>query len=98
MPRRNDIAKILSVVAAMVFLFFALHPLVRACSLSIERIHVSPDFRVIVRHGSTPIPGIKVEVYDEGDRRSDAETEQKPVLTLVTGRDGVAEIKNLAKG
>jgi hypothetical protein len=99
MPRRNDIAKVLIVAAAMAFLFFvALHAPAHACSLSLDRIHVSPDFRVIVCYGSMPIPGIQVEVYDEGERRSDAETEQEPVLTLVTGQDGVAEIKNLAKG
>ncbi len=100
MPRRNDIAKTLIVVTAMAFLFFvAPHPPAQACSLSLDRIHVSPDFRVIVSHGATLIPGIQVEIYDEDERQQrEAAGERKPMLTLVTSRDGVAEIKNLAKG
>lgn len=100
MPRRNDIAKILivgSVALAMVAFSWLLFPSpARACSLSLERVHVSSNFRVIVSHGSTPIPGIPVEVYDEN--RRDSQTEQKPVLTLVTSQGGIAEIKNLDKG
>jgi hypothetical protein len=107
MPRRNDISKILIigsgpnrlVAFAMSLLFvLALHPPAQACSLSLDRIRVSSDFRVIVSHGSTPIPAIQVDVYDEDERRGDSDTEQKPILTLVTGRDGAAEIKNLGKG
>jgi hypothetical protein len=108
MPRRNDIAKILIigsgpnrlVALAMAFLFVvALHLPVQACSLSLARVRVSPDFRVIVSHGSIPIPGIQVEVYDEDERhQGDAAAERKPVLTLVTSQDGIAEIKNLNKG
>src|SRR5260221_1730329 len=101
MPRRNDIAKALfigSVAFAMVASSCLLFPsLAHACSLSLARVHVSSDFRVVVSHGSTPIPGIPVEVYDEG-KREDSQTERTPLLTLVTSRDGVAEIKNLDKG
>jgi hypothetical protein len=101
MPRRNDIAKILiigSIALAMVVSSWLLFPSpARACSLSLARIHVSPDFRIIVSHGSTRIPGIPVEVYDEG-KRGDSQTERTPVLTLVTSQDGIAEIKNLDKG
>jgi hypothetical protein len=100
MPRGNDISKILIVTAAIAFLFFvALRPAAQACSYSLDRIHVSSDFRVMVSHGATPIPGIQMEVYDEDERhQGDAAAERKPILTLVTSRDGVAEIKNLGKG
>src|SRR4051794_14644474 len=99
MLRRNDISMILIIVAAMALLFLvALPPLAHACTLSLDRVHVSPNFHVIVSHDTTPIPGIQVEVYDEGERQSHTETEQKPVLTLVTGQDGVAEITDLGKG
>src|ERR1051326_6490980 len=101
MPRRNDIAKILiigSVAIGMVVSSCFLFPSpARACSLSLERVHVSSNFRVAVSHGSTPISGIPVEVYDERTR-DDSQPEQKPVLTLVTSQRGVAEIKNLDKG
>jgi hypothetical protein len=101
MPRRNDIAKILiigSIALAMVVSSWLLFPSpARACSLSFESVHVSSNFRVIVSHGSTPIPGIQVEVYDEGERR-DSHTEQKPILTVITSQNGAAEIKNLDKG
>jgi hypothetical protein len=100
MPRRNNISKILIIVVAMAFFFFvASHPPAQACSLSLERIHVSSDFRVIVSHGATPIPGIPVEVYDEDERQQgNVSAERKPILTLVTAQDGVVEIKNLDKG
>jgi hypothetical protein len=108
MPRRNDIAKILIIgslpnrllaLAVSLLLAVALPPPAQACSYSLARIHVSPDFRVIVSHGSKPLPGIRVEVYDEGERhQGDAAAKRKPVLTLVTSRDGIAEIKTLDKG
>jgi len=86
-------------VAMSFVLFVTLRPPAQACSLSLATVRVSSDFRVIVRHDSTPIAGIQVEVYDAGERhRGDDETERKPVLTLVTSRDGVAEINNLGKG
>src|SRR5262245_15697990 len=106
MPRLDHISKTLitgflpsRLAVAMSFLFFvALRPPAQACSLSLATVRVSPDFRVIVRHGSTPIAGIQVAVYDEGQQHGDDETERKPVLTLVTSRDGVAEINNLGRG
>jgi hypothetical protein len=107
MPRRNDIAKILvrslpkrlnALAAAFLFLV-VLHPLAQACSLSMARIRVSPDFRVIVSHGSTRIAGVQVAIYDEGKRHEgEAAEERKPLLSLVTSQDGVAEIKSLDKG
>ena len=108
MPRRNDIAKILIIGAlrnrlvafTISLLFFvALGPLVHACSYSLSTVQVTPEFRIIVRHGPTPIPRIQVEIYDEGelDRLQDGR-EWTPVLKLVTGRDGTAEAKNLRPG
>src|SRR5215469_11827733 len=107
MPRRNDISKILIigsglnrlVAFAMFFLFFvALCPAAQACSFSLATVQVSSDFWVIVSHDATPVPGIHVEIYYEGEHQSDAATERKPVLTLVTSGDGRAEVKNLGKG
>src|SRR5437867_147952 len=101
MPRRNDIAKTLIigfVALAMMASSCLLFPSpARACVLSLQTVHVSSSFRVVVSHGAKRIPGIPVEVYDEG-KRGDSQTEQKPVLTLVTSQDGTAEVKNLDKG
>lgn len=101
MPRCNDISKILiigSVALAMVVSSWLLFPSpARACVLSLQTVHVSSSFRVIVSHGSKRIPGIPVEVYDER-KLNESQTEQKPVLTLVTSQNGIAEIKDLDKG
>jgi hypothetical protein len=62
-------------------------------------VHVTSDFRVVVRHDSTPIPGIPIEVYDDRElSRSEAGTEWKPLLRLITSREGTAEVKGLGKG
>jgi hypothetical protein len=108
MPRRNNISRIpiintqpcLATAFALLFVLCLLIPVpARACSYSLATVHVSSDFRVIVRHGSTPMPGIKVEVYDEREPyQSDGAPQQKPVVTLVTSQDGAAEVKNLSKG
>lgn len=107
MPRRNDIAKILIIGSTTKRLAFAILFLLclgllapaHACTRSLATVHVSSDFRVAVSNGSTPISGIQVEVYNEGELyRGDAGTEWRPVLTLVTSRNGTAEVKNLEKG
>jgi|SRR6185437_7623 len=101
MPRRNDIAKILIgptikqlAFATLFLLSLGLLAPAHACTRSLARVEVSTDFRVIVMNGSTPVPGIQVEIYDERN----SETERKPILTLVTSKDGSAEIKHLHKG
>jgi hypothetical protein len=109
MPRRNDIAKILIIgsgpkgLVAFAISFFLLVALCRpvlACIISpSQKVEVSPSFRVVVSHESTPIAGIQVEVYDEGElNRLQDGAEWRPVLTLITSRDGTAEVKNLKKG
>jgi hypothetical protein len=98
MPGRNDISKgrVTGLLASRLisfvlsFLFFVALPLpAPACSYSLATVRVSPDFRVIVRHGSAPVPGIQIEVYSE---------ESKLVLRLATSLEGVVEIKNLRPG
>jgi hypothetical protein len=60
---------------------------------------VSTNFRVVVQHGSTPIPGIPVAIFDSTDlAKPHGETEWKPTLTLVTGPDGAVDIQNLKPG
>jgi hypothetical protein len=109
MPRRNDIAKMLIIgsgpkrllaFAVPFLIFMAFCAPARACVISpSQKIQVSPIFRVVVSHESTPIAGIQVEVYDEGElNRLQDGAEWRPVLTLVTSRDGTAEVKNLKKG
>ena len=63
-----------------------------ACTISLATVQVSPDFRVIVQHGTMPVPGIQVEVYDSSEAGS------KPILSILTGNDGAAEIHNLQTG
>ncbi|HZU30712.1 MAG TPA: prealbumin-like fold domain-containing protein [Candidatus Angelobacter sp.] len=89
----------LACLTAGVLLYMALPWQADACSVSLFTVHVSPDFLVIVRHGATPVPGIKLEVYDEADldRKSDAE-EWNPIQVLATGSDGAVEIHNLRPG
>jgi hypothetical protein len=108
MPRRNETAKILIIGARSRFLvactvWFSLLLTISAtacaCSVSLAKVHVASDFRIIVSHGSMPISGIKVEIYNEEElpRLQDG-AEWKPILTLITSPDGVAEVKNLDKG
>jgi hypothetical protein len=62
-------------------------------------VQVSSDFRVAVQHGTTPIPGIQVEVYDDADLRSSGSAAAaNPILSLLTGNDGTIEIHNLRTG
>jgi hypothetical protein len=70
-----------------------------ACSISLATVHVSPDFRVIVQHGTTPIPGIKLEVYDQAELEGKSgDAQWKPIQMLATGSDGAVEIHNLRPG
>jgi hypothetical protein len=72
-----------------------------ACFITLATVHVSTNFRVVVQHGSTPIPGIEVAVFDNADlAKSAGETEwkPKPILALVTGPDGAVDIQNLKPG
>ena len=108
MPRRNDISKILIIgcgrnylVAFLmsILIVVPLPMLVHACSVSLNKVLVTPDFRVIVSHGSTPIAGVQVEVYDTKELdRSGPGADWTPVMTLITSSDGAAEVKNLSKG
>lgn len=70
-----------------------------ACSVSLATVQVSPSFRVVVQHGITPIPGIKLEVYDYAGLKSKSDDEEwKPIQMLATGSDGAVEIHNLPPG
>jgi hypothetical protein len=70
-----------------------------ACSRFFPTIQVFPSFRIIVRHRTAPVPGIKLEFFDYADlqRKSDDE-EWKPIQMLATGSDGAVEIHNLRPG
>jgi hypothetical protein len=67
-----------------------------ACTVSLATVQVSTSFRVFVRDGTSSLPGIQVEVFDQAELKSDSEW--KPVLTLVTGRDGATHVQNLRPG
>jgi hypothetical protein len=70
-----------------------------ACSISLSTIQVFPNFRVVVQHGTTPVPGIKLEVYDYADlEHKSSDEEWKPIQMLATGSDGAVEIHNLRPG
>lgn len=70
-----------------------------ACSVSLSTIQVFSSFRVVVQHGTAPVPGIKLEVYDYADlERKSGDEEWKPVQMLATGSDGAVEIHNLRPG
>jgi hypothetical protein len=63
------------------------------CTRSLASVKVPPSFRVSVWHDAKAVPGITVEIY------KDAESEnQKPLLALLTDRDGSAEARDLATG
>jgi hypothetical protein len=87
--------------AAGFLLMFGLAWRADACFVTLATVHVSTNFRVVVQHGSTPIPGIQVAVFDNADlAKSAGETEwkPKPILTLVAGPDGAVDIQNLKPG
>ena len=87
--------------AAGFLLMFGLAWRADACWVTLATVHVSTNFRVVVQHGSTPIPGIQVAVFDNADlAKSTGEKEwtPKPTLTLVTGPDGAVDIQNLKPG
>jgi hypothetical protein len=70
-----------------------------ACWVSWPSVVVPPSFHVLVQHGSTPMPGIKVEIFDTADlEKSKDETPWKPILILSTGSDGAVDIQNLKPG
>jgi hypothetical protein len=86
-------------VTAGLLLFLGLPWRADACWITLATVHVSTSFRVIVQHGSMPIPGIKVAVFDNADlEKSQGKTEWKPILTLVSGPDGAIEIQDLKPG
>jgi hypothetical protein len=79
-------------LVATALVFMVLPWCAEACTISLANVQVFSDFRVVVQHGATPIPGIQVEVYDSSEAGS------KPILSLLTGSDGAAEIHNLRTG
>lgn len=86
-------------LTAGVLLFLGFSGPVDVCSVSLSTVRVSPSFRVMVQHGAVAVPGIHVEVYDNADlEKSQGETKWKPILTLLTGPDGAAEVQNLSPG
>ena len=91
----------LGYLAAGVLLCRGFPGLAGACWVSLATVRVSPTFRVFVLHGSDPVSGIEMAVFDNADlAKSSGETEwkPKPTLTLVTGPDGVVDIQNLKPG
>jgi hypothetical protein len=88
-------------LAAGFLVFMGLSWRANACWVTLATVRVSTNFRVIVQHGSTPIPGIQVAVFDNADlAKSNGETEWKPtpMLMLVAGPDGAVDIQNLKPG
>lgn len=85
--------------AAGFLLMFGLAWRADACFLTLGTVHVSTNFRIVVQHGSTPIPGIPVAIFSSADlAKPHGETEWKPTLTFVTGPDGAVDIQNLKPG
>src|SRR5229473_1138481 len=85
--------------AAGFLLMFGLAWRADACFITLATVHVSTNFRVIVQHGSTLIPGIQVAVFDNADlAKSAGETEWKPILTFVAGPAGAVDILNMKPG
>jgi hypothetical protein len=96
---RSNFHRSLGYLTAGVLLFLGSVGLADACSVSLSTVRVSPNFRVMVQHGTVPIPDISVEIYDKADlEKSQGETDWKPILTLLTGQDGAAGVHNLAPG
>jgi hypothetical protein len=70
-----------------------------ACWVSLATVRVAPTFRVFVLHGSDPVSGIEVEVFDNADlERTLGKTEWEPILTLFTGPDGAVDVQKLRSG
>jgi hypothetical protein len=98
---RSRLNMSLGYLAAGVLLCLGFPGLAGACWVSLATVRVSPTFRVFVLHGSDPVSGIEMAVFDNADlAKSSGETEwkPKPTLTLVTGPDGVVDIQNLKPG
>jgi hypothetical protein len=81
-----------SVIAAAVFCALFSGKLF-GCIKSLISVNVPPSFQVSVWHDAKAVSGITIEVYKEKDSEN-----RNPLLTLLTHRDGSAEIKNLAPG
>jgi uncharacterized GH25 family protein len=98
---RSRLNMSLGCLAAGVLLCLGFPGLAGACWISLPTVRVAPTFRVFVLHGSDPVSGIEVAVFDNADlAKSSGETEwkPKPALTLVTGSDGAVDIQNLKSG
>lgn len=97
MPSRLNTA--LGCLASGVLFFLGFPGLAGACWVSLGTVRVTPTFRVFVLHGSDPVSGIEVEVFDNADlERTHGETEWKPILTLFTGPDGAVDVQKLRSG
>ncbi len=88
-------AAVIRAVSGLVAVAFVLFLVVKdstACSIgSIEYQKTAPEFTVSVAHKNKPIAGVSVRVYTPGDQNI-------PVVTVQTGDDGTAQIRNLASG
>ena len=86
-------------LAAGVLFFLGFPGLACACWFSLPTVRVAPTFRVFVLHGSDPVSGIEVEVFDNADlEQAHGKTEWKPILTLFTGPDGAVDVQKLRPG
>ncbi len=96
MPSRLNTA--FACLAAVLF-FLGFPGPAGACWFSLATVRVTPTFRVFVLHGSDPISGIEVEVFDNADlERTHGKTEWKPILILFTGPDGAVDVQKLRSG
>lgn len=78
--------KLLSVVSALLVLSMA----ASACTVPIPHYKVQPSFDVLISYGKKPMPGIKVALYRDHELQS--------FLSVISDKDGIAGIKNLAPG
>ncbi len=96
---RSRLNMSLGYLAAGVLLCLGFPGLAGACWVSLPTVRVTPTFRVFVLHGSAPVSGIEVEVFDNADlERTLGKTEWKPILTLFTGPDGAVDVQKLRSG
>ncbi len=96
---RSRLNMSLGYLAAGVLLCLGFPGLAGACWVSLPTVRVTPTFRVFVLHGSDPVSGIEVEVFDNADlERTHGEGEWKPILTLFTGPDGAVDVQKLRSG
>jgi hypothetical protein len=99
MKRPLPASRLFWLLTVAAFLCLSCYRNAHACWVTLSTVRVSPSFRVLVEHGTVPVAGVRVLVYDYRElEKSHGEGDWKPILNTVSDANGAVQVENLGPG